>query len=208
MTIRTHLYGCANTPLSYVYALVDAYVTRSHHALAPTISHAEDPDSLALCSSKYDHTTLFCRWSPWWDLLPFLLHHLSQPLLVFHMYEDDFWQYDLYSNQIMIDSYTASWLFYPPDACPDLPTCQQKVHTFLRYWPMGQVATLAHYFIPWTQDDYPYVRTTPPDKAYPQDTYTRGDAWQVADFMEKVGLIFPIAPSRTLLGETYRVIPR
>lgn len=42
-------------------------------------------------------------------------------------------------------------------------------------------------------------------KAYPDDEFGMGDCWQMADFMRKLGLPYPISDDGTILGVTYRL---
>lgn len=203
MAIRAHLIGLPNTRWEVAANLLAQFAAEQKHHMEEQESDAEAFDVIAITESSTGHTTIFLRWTLWWSFYEFLADALSVPILVFHMYEDDYWQYDLYMRQKMIDTYNVSIVFYPPEAQPSQEALQIKPHTLSQYWPNINILDIKHYFVPWREDEYNHSNTTTSRKAYEDDVYRRGDVWQLSDFMQKLGLAFPISVTRSLIGQTY-----
>lgn len=63
--------------------------------------------------------------------------------------------------------------------------------------PGVPAASLAPYFRHWD------FKNRDPGKAFPKDRYAFHDCWQLCDFMEKLGLKYPLDDTGKVLGETY-----
>jgi hypothetical protein len=206
MTIRAHLFGLPNTQQNVASQLLTQFAIQQKCSLQKIRSHAEDFDVFTILDTPQGHTSIFCRWSAWWDFHAFLIREFPKPILFFHMYEDDFWQYDLYVSGEIVDSYNVSLPFYEQENQPNETDLQMKPFTLSKYWPSINIKDINNYFTPWRQEEYIYINPVVSEKAYNSDMYRRGDTWQLADFMQKLGLIFPISDNRVLLGQTYKLI--
>lgn len=207
MAIRAHLFGLPDTDIRTGIDFLAQFATRHHALLHSTPAHAEDFDVFALLPALSGHLCLFSRWSAWFDLQTFLLHICPGSLLCFHIYEHDYWQYELVVDGVVIDQYISSLAFYPPQEQPTPLSLELKSQTLRAHWPVDPRTSIDRYFMPWQAGEYLSTSRTP-KKAYPDDRFTHGDMWQVADVMNKLGLAFPIAADGTLLGQTYSCVSR
>lgn len=65
-------------------------------------------------------------------------------------------------------------------------------------WPGITADAVAHYLVPWDEA----VRTT--RKAYPDDVYGYKDAWQMHDFLKRLGLKYPFDERWQPLGKCFQ----
>jgi len=63
--------------------------------------------------------------------------------------------------------------------------------------PGISAATVTPYFQHWDFEN------RDPAKAFPEDRFAFHDCWQLCDFMEKLGLKYPLDDAGKVLGDTY-----
>jgi hypothetical protein len=76
-----------------------------------------------------------------------------------------------------------------------------NVTVVARFWPGIMPERITRYLRQWDLDD----SETKPPKAYADDEYQEG-AWQLADFMKRLGLTFPIDSEGEWHGSPYEFV--
>jgi hypothetical protein len=125
------------------------------------------------------------------------------------MFEDDYWQYCLYVNGDIIDSFNPIPSLYKELTEVEGVPSVGDPSILCQHWPDIATDELVNYYILWDAESNWNDSRDPLQKAYPHNIYPRGNAWQVADFMKQLGLPFPLDESGKLFGDAYYLkIPR
>ena len=110
-----------------------------------------------------------------------LSEELQRPVLMLYVYDGDYWGYFFFENGRELDT------FMP------MPDYFEEVSEEVRANAAGNSALIAQYFhvdeakiknylAVWTEE-----LLEEESRAYPDDEFVRGDSWQMADFMQKLG---------------------
>lgn len=161
----------------------------------------EDHPNLAIISSHPSHTSIvypndFVEWD---DASAFLSRDLQTSVFSFHIHDEDLWMFQLFHKGELISRFNPV-----PDYWQDLISEQElqswqgDAATIARYVPGLEAKDTEKYFVRW--DDLGEE-----DKAYAEDEFEYGDCWQMVDFMERIGLNYPIDEEGNVHGDTFKL---
>jgi hypothetical protein len=161
----------------------------------------EDHPNLAVISGHALHTSIiypndFVEWD---DASAFLSKELQTSVFSFHIHDEDLWMFQLFHKGELVTRFNPV-----PDYWQDVISEQE-----LQSWK-GDAAALAGYVPDLAARDIEkyFVRWDAlgeEDKAYPEDEFEYGDCWQMVDFMEKIGLDYPIDEEGNVHGTVYKL---
>lgn len=150
---------------------------------------------------------------------------LAAPVFLFHVHDGDLWMYWLFSSGRLIDRFNPI-----PDYWGDLPAEEQRrwagsARKAARHWPDLKPAAIERYLVRWKLPASLPKNARPDNlvayagaiarqaskadrlgdagKAYPDDVYPFNDCRQLADFMRRLGLKFPLDENDEPLGDAY-----
>jgi hypothetical protein len=162
----------------------------------------DDAGCLALSEGLGGVTVLYPADFLGWDRASdFLSRRLGKPAFTFHIHDSDLWMYSLFENGGVVDQFNPI-----PDYWAELDEDEQQTWRgnaaeVARRVPGLAPDQISNYLVPWSVEmSTAAVRR----KAYPADRYYYGDDWQLLDFMDKLGLDFPIDDRGQPHGVTYR----
>ena len=164
----------------------------------PEIGSTDNGDiAVVLESSGNTSLLLPHNFMHWDDLAKYLSEKLNCPVFSFHIHDDDLWMYVLYESGDEIDHFNPI-----PDYWSD-DLSEEEIN----FW-MGQPDKISKiigiepdlisdYFQRWDleQDE---------GKAYDNDEFEYCDAWQMCDFMKRIGLFYPMDENGNISGNTYK----
>ncbi|MCM5661950.1 hypothetical protein [Galbibacter mesophilus] len=131
------------------------------------------------------------------DVSKYLSEKLDCPVFFFHIHDGDLWLYFFYSSGELVDQFNPIPDYWD-DNLSETEIDEQKGNPQLvaELVPNIKKENIANYYVRWDLEAEPI-------KAYPQDEFTNED-WQVLDFMDKIGLKYPISDSGTAVGTIYK----
>jgi hypothetical protein len=123
---------------------------------------------------------------------------LGVPVISLHIHDGDLWIYVLYRDGDEVDQFNPIPDYWSADPSPEeRSSWAGDASAVAENWDGVDAASIERYLITWDLDD------DNPGKAYEADEYPIGDCWQVTDFMQKLGLTYPVDDQGRAVGETY-----
>lgn len=119
----------------------------------------------------------------WDEVSAWLSTHLGTPVLSFHVHDGDLWMVRLFVAGDDVARYNplpGYWAEVPPE---EHARWAGDAEVMSRHLPGVTPASVERYFVPWSD--------AVGGKAYPDDEFPTGDPWQVADFLTRLGLVYP-----------------
>ncbi|MBN1764645.1 MAG: hypothetical protein JW860_05255 [Sedimentisphaerales bacterium] len=179
-------------------ALADfARVRSGRFELAPG---ATDDPAIGVITVEGANTSVlypagFCEWD---DASRHISRQLYKPVFSLHIHDDDLWMYVLFNNGQVAGCFNPVPQYWqeldPREKAVWKGDPEQVAHLV----PGLSPDRIANYYVEWN------LENTQDVKAYPEDEFTMGDCWQMCDFMNKIGLVFPLADDGAPLGRTFR----
>jgi hypothetical protein len=135
----------------------------------------------------------------WDEASNFLSVSLGVPVLSLHIHDGDLWMYILFVDGEEVDHFNPISDYWSEELSPDERSLWAgDAEVVAKVWKGVDAPSIEKYLVTWALDD------DEPGKAYDSDTYTFNDSWQLTDFMEKLGLSYPIDDKGEAHGERYR----
>jgi hypothetical protein len=161
----------------------------------------EDHPNVTIIAIQAPHTAVlypndFVEWD---DASLYLSIELQTSVFSFHIHDEDLWMFQLFHKGEMVSRFNPV-----PDYWQDVISDQElqswkgDAARIAEYVPGLIASTIEKYFIRWDS-------LGEEDKAYPEDEFEYGDCWQLVDFMEKVGLYYPIDEEGNVQGNLYKL---
>jgi hypothetical protein len=161
----------------------------------------DDHPNLAIISSQEPHTTILypSDFVEWDDASIFISKDLQTSVFAFHIHDEDLWMFQLFYNGELVSRFNPVpdyWLDELSEQ--EEQSWQGDAKKVSQYVPGLSAEKIEKYFVRWDMlgDE---------DKAYPEDEFEYGDCWQLVDFMEKIGLQYPIDENGDVNGATYKL---
>jgi len=113
---------------------------------------------------------------------------LSAPVFYLHVHDDDLWMYEFFVGGEAVDRFNTK-----PDNWSTVDEVEERrwkgnPDTIAQHWPGAKADLISRYLVNHSKD-----KVAPQSKAYKSDKAPYWDCWQIADFMEKLGVPFPSA---------------
>jgi hypothetical protein len=161
-------------------------------------------DGACVIASANGNTTILFPdgYTDWENCAAFISEELQAPVLFLHIHDGDFWMYVLYDKGILTDRFNPEPDYWEEDMSDaDLNAWRGDVLKLLPYFPQLRAADMDRYLVRWQEDaeDETY--------AYPSDAYAQ-EAWQLTDFMAKLGIPYPVDDDAMPTGQTFRLWTR
>jgi hypothetical protein len=165
----------------------------------PTTKKSPLWEVLVLCESNGNTTVVYPgEFSNWDDAAAYLSRSLDSPVFSFHIHDDDLWMYVLFVAGEAVDHFNPIPDYWDDNLAEDeRRRWAGNAATIGRFCRHVREETIRKYLVQWDLDD------DKPGRAYDDDEYVYNDCWQMADFMKKVGLRYPISAEGVPLGQTY-----
>jgi len=158
-----------------------------------------DPNIMIIGSKDKNVSVLYPEdFYEWDDVSAYISRKLSTYVFSLHIHDGDFWMFILYQNGKEIAKFNPL-----PDYWDEHISDEEKnewsgnPELISRIIGSITAEAIEKYFINWNMDE------EEPAKAYDSDEFTYLDAWQMCDFMNKIGLLYPMDDKSNILGETY-----
>jgi hypothetical protein len=137
----------------------------------------------------------------WDDVSQHLSRELGKPVFSFHIHDGDLWMYVFFDEGESVDRFNPL-----PEYWGELDEGEQEswkgnAAEVAKRIPGLVPDRIARYLVLWSDD---VLEAAEPGKAYPADRFRYGEDWQLTDFMEKLGLDFPVDDRGEPHGTTYR----
>jgi len=120
---------------------------------------------------------------------------IESPILFLYIYDGDFWGYTLYDKGEEIDDFSTRPDYFIKSS-DKAENSREHVSLIAKYFDVDE-EKIKNYLIPWTDEMLKEERSM----AYPDDTCSYGDSWQMMDFMEKLGFSFEDFEEEDSIGE-------
>jgi hypothetical protein len=130
--------------------------------------------------------------------------HLSEDLqtIVFscHIHDDNLWMYVLYDNGEVVDRFNPVPDYWDDSISADeINEWKGNAEVIAKYIPGLKPEDIERYMRRWDR------KQVNEEKAYPDDYGCFGDCWQLFDFMNKLGLPFPLDEYDKPQGEVFQL---
>ena len=203
MGLFLDLLGVASSDSHAVERALRQYVTERGGTLILDDAASDDLNTITIADNP-DHKVSLVHGGSYtdWDAVAANLSvQLATPVFYFHIHDGDLWMYTFYVDGILKDQFNPIPAYWN-DAITDAERQQNagSVTTVCRYWPGVQPTALQNYLTVWDLD------MEDEEFAYPDDQFPYGDAWQVIDFMTKLGLQYPFDDEKRIAGHTFRLM--
>lgn len=158
----------------------------------------ENP-KFCVINEKNGNVTIFypSGFNEFGDVSKHISEKLNCPVFFFHIHDGDLWMYFLYNKGLLVDQFNPIPDYWD-DNLSETEIDEQKGNAKLISELISNVKIedINKYLIRWNLED-------DNKKAYPDDEFENID-WQVVDFMNKIGLEYPISDNGTALGTVYK----
>lgn len=131
----------------------------------------------------------------------FISKELKAPVFSFHVHDGDLWMYILYSDGAVVDQFNPIPDYWDENVSQEEIDNWKGCATIIaKYIPNVKPVSIEKYLVRWDLDEEG-------QKAYEDDVFTNED-WQLIDFMNKIGLTYPLDDNYNPLGVIYRLWTR
>jgi len=162
----------------------------------------DDHPNLSVMGQHLNNTTIvYPNYFEEWDAASaFLSKDLKTSVFSFHIHDEDLWMFELFHHGERVAQFNPLPDYWEEDLSEEeLEAWRGDAQAVSQFVTGVDPASLEKYFVRWDWEDEGEV------KAYPSDEFGYGDCWQLVDFMEKVGLVYPIDEQGNLLGKKYKL---
>jgi hypothetical protein len=129
-----------------------------------------------------------------------LARHLSirlpWPCVLLHFSDDVVWSYDLFQGGQVLDSYSSSPNYFAKASDDEALRLKGRPEVICANWPGVTVENIARYLT-----NKELLPSGSQSKAYDTDKSSECDAWQLCDFMRKLGLEYPVDENGDVICE-------
>ena len=124
---------------------------------------------------------------------------LRKPVFSFHIHDGDLWMYRLFIEGEGVDSFNPIPEYWGDVSQEESTMWAGNPSRIAHHWPDLKEEDVKNYLIHWKVEDVSGHNR----KAYPDDEYCIGEAWQLCDFMRRLGLVYPVDEQGTRLGDKF-----
>lgn len=191
--------GVIGVPKADVEKTLASFAATRRGTFRPDTRSTNDSNTLVLLEEASRCSVLY----PWgfldWDQASkYLSEQLSAPVFSFHVHDEDLWMFVLFDKGEQVAQFNPLPEYWD-DSISDADRAfwSGDANVVVSHVPGVSAATLQPYFQHWDFEN------PNPGKAFPDDRFAFQDCWQLCDFMEKLGLKYPLDDTGNVLGETY-----
>lgn len=130
------------------------------------------------------------------DFLAKVLFDMAvSPVMLLHIYDDDYWGYDFYSKNEE-DHFNTFPDCFGPVTQDEKKKLSGNPAMLAKCFAIRDVSAIDRYFIHWSDWDEDELEEA--GVAYPDDHYPYGDCWQMTDFIAKLGFPWPFDEEKSV----------
>lgn len=160
-----------------------------------------DEPNIGIIAQTGPHTTVlypdgFCEWD---DASEHISAQLKCPVFSLHIHDEDLWMFLLFQDGKEVGRFNPMPNYWDELSPEEMAEWRGDASLIAQLVPGVSVASISKYLVEWDLDE------VQEQKAYPDDKAPRGDCWQLCDFMDKIGLEYPLREDGTIVGETFRL---
>jgi hypothetical protein len=160
----------------------------------------EDDGCLVVSEGAAGVTVLYpSDFFEWDSAAQYLSQRLKQPVFSFHIHDSDLWMYSLYEKDKVVDQFNPVPDYWQELDADERLSWQGNAFEVAKRVPGLSPDQISNYLVQWGDGVFEERK-----KAYPTDRFHFGDDWQLVDFMNKLGLDYPIDDRGAPHGITYR----
>jgi hypothetical protein len=137
----------------------------------------------------------------WESTAQYLSQQLGKPVFSFHIHDGDLWMYSLYQKGDVVDQFNPVPDYWQELEEGERRSWQGNAAEVAKRVPGLAPERVSKYLVQWGDEVF---QSGERKKAYPSDRFYYGDDWQLVDFMDKLGLDFPVDDRGAPHGATYR----
>lgn len=194
--------GVIGAPRAAVESELASFAEMRGGSFRPNARTTDDPNTLVLVENASRCSVLY----PWgflgWDeAAQHLSSRLNKPVFSFHIHDEDLWMFVLFDKGKQVAQFNPL-----PEYWDDRISAEER-----RFWsgdadvvasrvPGLSSAAIKPYFKHWDFEE------ENPGKAFPEDVFAYQDCWQLCDFLDKLGLKYPLDNRGRVLGDTYEFV--
>jgi hypothetical protein len=163
---------------------------------------ANDDGCLVISEDAAGVTVLYPgEFFAWDDASQYLSERLQRPVFSFHIHDSDLWMYVLFENGAVVDQFNPVPDYWEELDAEARRAWQGNATEVAKRVPGLEPNRISNYLVHWDDEVF---ESDERKKAYPTDLFCYGDDWQLIDFMNTLGLDYPIDDRGAPHGVTYR----
>ena len=193
------LSGVIDAPRLDVQNALTAFAQGCSGGLELAQGSTENPNIGVITKTGGNTTVLypngFCEWD---DASKHISSRLGKVVFSLHIHDGDLWMFLLFQKGEEIGRFNPVPGYWEEVTPEDKAKWTGDAGLISGLIPSVPPDAIAKYFVEWDQEQAEEV------KAYPDDKFAMGDCWQMCDFMEKVGLEYPMGSDGSIRGDTFR----
>lgn len=194
--------GVANAGRAGVEDALRAFAAERSGTLE-AVDASADPSDALLIAEMGGHVTVMYpgEFMQWDDASQYLSRALGTSVFSLHIHDEDLWMYILFSKGEQVDQFNPI-----PDYWSDTVSDAERrawagsAAVVAQHWPGIVPEAIRNYLFEWDLD------VDDSDNAYADDQFPYNDCWQVTDFMNRLGLVYPIGDDGKVNASTYRFV--
>ncbi len=182
--------GIASVSTEQVLQKLGAFAAQRGMRFESIAAGPDEDDVLVVHKNGSTHTILWAWKGPdeVEELSQFLSRELPAPVLWMHIHDGDFWMYQLFVSGAIVDAFNPIPKYWDDHVSEDqLRFWRGDASVLATHWPNVKAESISRYLAIWD------LGADNPGKAYPEDTHEIGSEWQILDFMQVLGLEYPVA---------------
>ena len=111
---------------------------------------------------------------------------LGTTVFALHIHDDDLWMYELYKSGEQIDQFNSIPDYWEEISTEERERWKGNADLIVQNWPGVAKEDIERYLVAHDPAGF-----NGEEKAYPSDEFESYDAWQVCDFLKKLGTPYP-----------------
>jgi hypothetical protein len=178
-----------------------AYAEANDGCLEEAALTIDDDGCLVISEGVEGVTVLYPgEFFEWDDAAAQLSQRLGKPVFSFHIHDGDLWMYLLYEGGEVVDQFNPVPNYWQELEEDERRSWRGNSDEIARRVPGLTPEQIAKYLVEWDDEVFEAAERK---KAYPADQFYYGDDWQLIDFMNKLGLDYPLDDRGAPHGATY-----
>ncbi|MEO8148234.1 MAG: hypothetical protein ABI723_11375 [Bacteroidia bacterium] len=140
------------------------------------------------------------HYTEWDNSSKFISRELQAPVFSCHIHDEDLWMFVVYNNGEVVSQFNPVPDYWDDNISQkEIDKWKGDANTVCKYVRNCKPADIEKYLKRWNLDDEPL------EKAYKEDEFTLGDCWQLIDFLNKLGISYPLDNEGNPTGQVFKL---
>lgn len=169
--------------------------------MEPAVPQAEPFDHLVIAGDENGPISVLYpdEFFGWDEASSFLSVSLGVPVFSLHIHDGDLWMYALFVDGEEVDQFNPIPDYWSGEVSSDERLLWAgDAELIADVWRGVDAASIENYLVTWDLEEQDS------GKAYDSDKFPFNDCWQLTDFMQKLGLSYPIDDQGEIQPDWYR----